>query len=69
MADENELNDLRARIGRLSFGDQFRLLEWILAEHRQRCDEEEAAHRAATAEYLEQVKAFLERERQNASAG
>jgi hypothetical protein len=69
MADEKELHDLRERIGRLSFGDQFRLLEWILADHRRRCDEDVAARRAANAEYLEQVKLLLELERQHGIAG
>ena len=69
MISENELRDLREHIGRLPLGDQFRLLEWILAEHRRRWEEEQAARQAVMGEYLEQVKVLLELERQSAISG
>lgn len=61
MADEKELNDLRERIGRLPFRDQCQLLEWVFADHRRRCDEEEAAHKATTAALLASIEAQRER--------
>ena len=39
MADENELNELRERIGRLPTSDQCRLLELVLADHRRQREE------------------------------
>jgi hypothetical protein len=69
MANENELDELRQRIGRLPFGDQFRLLGWILADHARRCDEAEAAYKAAVAEALEHDNVLRELERQKTGAG
>jgi hypothetical protein len=67
MANENELNELRERIGRLPLGDQFRLLEWILGDHRRRCDEAEAAHKAAVVELFASIEAQREQDRQRES--
>jgi hypothetical protein len=56
MANENELNDLRERIGRLSGGEQVWLLEAVLADNRRRWSEEVARQQAAVAELLEWEK-------------
>jgi hypothetical protein len=69
MANENELNELRERIGHLPFSDQFRLLGWILADHARRCDEAEAAYKTAVAEALEHDKVLRELDRQKATTG
>jgi hypothetical protein len=53
VADENELNELRERLGRLSGGEQVWLLEAVLADNRRRWAEEVARHQAAVAELLE----------------
>lgn len=57
MADETELNDLRARIGRLNGGEQVWLLEAILADNRRRWAEEIARQQTAVKEFLELEKA------------
>lgn len=64
MADENELRDLRERIGCLPFGDLCRLIEAVLAEHRRQWEEREAAHKAAVAESLEHERVLRELDRE-----
>ena len=61
MATNDELNELRERIGRLGTGDQVWLLETVLADNRRRWEEEVVRQRAATI-------AFLEREKQHNAA-
>lgn len=56
MANETELNELRERIGRLSSGDQVRLLEAVLADNRKRWDAQVARALAAEAELRELEK-------------
>ena len=56
MGNENELSELRERIGRLSGGEQAWLLEAVLADNRRRWDEEIARQQAAVAELLEWEK-------------
>ncbi|HEY1191400.1 MAG TPA: hypothetical protein VGE74_27445 [Gemmata sp.] len=46
MADETELAELRARIGKLRFDEQLYLFELLLGDYRRRCDEARAAVRA-----------------------
>jgi hypothetical protein len=46
MAREDELNELRERIGKLGFDEQLFLFEQLLGEHRRRCDEARAYVRA-----------------------
>ena len=70
MANENELRELRERIGRLPFGDQFRLLGWILADHARRCDDEKEEYKATVAELFAEMEAQRELDRQrNSLAG
>jgi len=59
MADEKELNDLRARIGRLGSGEQVRLLELVLADNRRRHEELVAQSLAAEAVLRETEKREL----------
>ncbi len=59
MADETELNDLRARIGRLTGADQAWLMEVVLADNRRRWAEEIARQQAAKAALLEAEKREL----------
>jgi hypothetical protein len=56
MANENELNELRERIGRLPGGEQAWLLEAVLADNRRRWAEEVARQQAAVTELLELEK-------------
>jgi hypothetical protein len=51
VTNENELSDLRERIGRLSGADQVWLLEAVLADNRRRYEELVAEMRAAEAEF------------------
>lgn len=67
MATNDELNDLRERIGRLSTGEQAWLLEAVLADNRRRCDDEDAAREAAIAESLEHERVLRELDRQRAA--
>lgn len=60
MADETELNDLRARIGRLNGADRARLLEGVFADERQKHDEALAWMIASQAAYLEAEKQLRE---------
>ncbi len=61
MADENELRELRERIGRLPLGHQMYLFELVLGDYRRRYEE-------AKAEMLQQVETLRELERQRGSA-
>jgi hypothetical protein len=53
MALEEELRELRERVGRLPGGYQLALLEQVLADNRRRWNEELARQQAAVAELLE----------------
>jgi hypothetical protein len=64
MANENELNELRERIGRLSGGEQVWLLEAALADNRRRWAEEVARQKAAVAEFVAEIEAQRELDRQ-----
>jgi hypothetical protein len=56
MTDENELRELRKRIGRLPFYEQLHLFEHVLAEDRRQREETIAWMRASEAAFLELEK-------------
>ncbi len=60
MADEKELNDLRARIGRLNAADRAHLFELVFADERQKYDDTLAWMAASQAAYLEAEKLLHE---------
>jgi len=64
MGNENELSELRERIGRLSGGEQAWLLEAVLADNRRRWDEAIARQQAAVAELLTEIEVQRELDRQ-----